>query len=190
MKKSLGPQILVYPTPVFLVGTFDENGQPNIMNAAWGGVCCSEPPCVAVSVRPGRHTFAGLLKHKAFSINIPSASQIAEADLTGIASGASLNKFESCEWTAVPSDLVQAPYVQECPVTIELELAHAFNLGTHTLFIGEIKDTKIAEHCLDDAGKPDILKVQPMLFDTGQKNYHAVGAMLGKAYNIGKKLLK
>ena len=72
MKLSIGPQTLVYPMPAFLIGTYDAGGKPNIMTAAWGGICCSEPPMLAVSVRKPRWTYEAVLQRKAFTIGIPS----------------------------------------------------------------------------------------------------------------------
>jgi len=70
MKQSLGAKPLAFPTPVYLVGSYDAHGQPNMMNAAWGGICCTEPPCVMVSVQKKRHTYGGILEQQAFSINL------------------------------------------------------------------------------------------------------------------------
>lgn len=190
MKKSLGPITLAYPTPVFLIGTFDENDAPNIMNAAWGGICCSEPPCIAVSVRPARETKAGILIHKAFTINIPSATQAAEADYAGMVSGRKHNKFADTGFTAVESSVVRAPYIKECPLCIELKLVHSFDLGSHIQFIGQILDVKIDEDCLNTEGQPDILKANPILFDPGLRNYHTVGPILAKAFDVGRKFIK
>ncbi|MBQ4132556.1 MAG: flavin reductase family protein, partial [Desulfovibrionaceae bacterium] len=100
MKKSLGAKTLVWPAPVFLVGSYDIEDKPNIMNAAWGGICSSEPPALAVSVRPSRHTYEGIMRHKAFTVSIPSARLTREADLTGIVSGSRLDKFTACGFTA------------------------------------------------------------------------------------------
>ena len=115
MKKSLGALPLSYPLPVFLIGSYDADGKANIMNAAWGGICASEPPCLAVSVRESRWTYAGILRRKAFTVSIPSARLAAEADFAGIASGKNTDKFARLGLTAVRSAIVDAPYIGECP---------------------------------------------------------------------------
>ena len=80
MKNSLGAKTLVYPTPVFVVGTYDKEGKPNVMTASWGGICCSQPPCVAVSLRKATYTHGNILARKAFTISIPSESHVQQAD--------------------------------------------------------------------------------------------------------------
>ena len=186
MKRSFGANTLVYPMPAFLIGTYDDEGKANIMTAAWGGICCSEPPMLAVSVRKQRWTFDAIQKRKAFTISIPSAKQAAETDFAGIASGRNTDKFEALHLTAVKSDLVDAPYVGECPVVVELTLHTQLELGSHVQFIGEIKDVKIDEACLDAEGKPVMAKINPLVYDGGARQYHAVGDPMGKAFAGGK----
>lgn len=185
MKRSLGAQTLVYPMPIFLVGSYDETGKANIMAAAWSGICCSEPPMLAVSVRKNRWTYDAVVRREAFTISVPSGEQAAQADFAGIASGRKTDKFKELGLTAVKSDLVDAPYVDECPVVLELTLHSATDLGSHVQFIGIIKDCKISEECLVD-GKPVLEKINPLLYDGGTKTYHLVGPEAGKAFSGGK----
>jgi len=86
MKKSLGAKTLVYPTPVFVVGTYDAQGKPNVMTASWGGICCSRPPCVAVSLRKATYTYGNIVQRKAFTISIPSEAHVQAADHFGLVS--------------------------------------------------------------------------------------------------------
>ena len=95
MKKSLGAKTLIYPTPVWVVGTYDNEGKPNVMTAAWGGVCCSQPPCVGVSLRKATYSFGSIMERKAFTVNVPSDAHVREADYFGIASGRDSDKFSS-----------------------------------------------------------------------------------------------
>lgn len=92
MKKSLGADTFALPTPVWVVGTYDDQGKPNIMTAAWGGICCSVPPCVAVSLQKIRTSYNNIINQKAFTINIPSVDQITAADYVGIASAKNFDK--------------------------------------------------------------------------------------------------
>ena len=87
MKKSLGAKTLAYPTPVWLVGTYDPEGRPNVMTAAWAGICCSKPPCLAVSLRKATYSYGNIVARQAFTISIPSEAHVKEADYVGIASG-------------------------------------------------------------------------------------------------------
>ena len=190
MKHSMGPETLAYPLPVFLVGSYDKNGKANIMNAAWGGICCSEPPCIAVSIRHARWTYDAILQRKAFTVSIPGGRVAAEADYAGIASGRNADKFAVSGLTPVRSELVDAPYVAECPVVLELSLFKTLELGSHVQFVGRIMDVKVDESCLGPDGKPDIRQIDPLIYDGGVKQYCRVGESIGKAFSIGKALLK
>ena len=189
MKKSLGPLPLSYPLPVFLIGSYDATGKANIMNAAWGGICASEPPCLAVSVRESRWTYACIMQRKAFTVSIPSVQLATEADFAGITSGRNTDKFARLGLTATRSAIVDAPYIEECPVAIELSLVTTLTLGSHVQFVGEVKDVKVDEACLDADGLPDVLRVNPILYETARKNYHAIGTVVARAFDCGKKFL-
>jgi flavin reductase (DIM6/NTAB) family NADH-FMN oxidoreductase RutF len=186
MKKSLGARTLLFPTPVLIVGTYDHDGKPNLMNAAWGGICCSQPPCVAVSLRKATHSWAGIVERKAFTVGIACETRMVEADFVGIASGRDVDKFAITGLTPIRSDLVDAPYAAEFPVVLECRLLHTVEIGLHTQFIGEIIDVKADHAILGPDGHPDILKIQPLIFDTGHRGYHGVGPILGKAFSVGK----
>jgi flavin reductase (DIM6/NTAB) family NADH-FMN oxidoreductase RutF len=188
MHQSLGAKPILFPLPVLMVGTYDQEGKPNLMNAAWGGVCSSQPPCVSISVRPERHTYAAIIARKSFTIGIPSADYMKQADYAGIVSGKNADKFAATGLTAVRSELVDAPYVAEFPVSLECRLIHTLELGVHTMLVGEIMDVKAAGSVLGDDGLPDINKINPMVYETVRKAYHSVGPVLGKAFSAGKEL--
>lgn len=188
MKRSLGAKTLLFPAPVLLVGTYDRDGRPNLMNAAWGGICCSQPPSVAVSLRKERHSHAAIVERRAFTIGIPPEALIREADYVGIVSGSSVDKFAATGLTPVKSELVDAPYAAECPLVLECRLLHTLEIGVHTQFVGEIMDAKADESVLDADALPDILKVRPLVFDTARRGYYGIGPLLGQAFSIGKKL--
>lgn len=188
MKKSLGAKTLAQPAPVWLVGSYDSQGKPNIMTIAWGGICCSQPPCVTVSLRKATYTYGCIKERKAYTVNIPSAAFIKEVDYAGTTSGKNVDKFGMTKLTPVRSELVDAPYIQEFPVIIECRLLHTFEIGLHTQFIGEIADIKAEESVLGENGITDILKVKPLIFDTGQGAYYGIGERIGKAFSSGKKV--
>jgi len=186
MKKSLGAKTLLFPTPVLMVGTYDGNGKPNLMNAAWGGICCSHPPCVAVSLRKATYSWAAIVERKAFTVGIASESWIIAADYMGMVSGRDVDKFATSGLTPVKSELVDAPYAAEFPVVLECRLLHTIEIGLHTQFIGEIMDVKADEDVLGEDGHPDIMKIRPLIYDTSHKGYHGVGPLLEKAFSVGK----
>lgn len=187
MKKSIGAKTLVYPTPVFIIGTYDKNGIPNAMNAAWGGICCSKPPCVSVSLRKATYSYGNILEKEAFTVNIPSEEYIKEADYFGIATGRDGNKFEKTGLTPVKSDIVDAPYIKEFPLILECKLIKFIEIGLHTQFIGEILDVKVDESVLTD-DSVDIEKIKPLIYATEKRCYYSIGKNLGKAFSLGNDL--
>lgn len=187
MKKSLGPKTLAQPTPVWVVGSYDSHDKPNIMIIAWGGICCSQPPCVTVSLRKTTYTYGCIMERKAYTISIPSASLVKEVDYIGTTSGRNVDKFAMTKLTPVRSELVNAPYIKEFPVVIECRVIHTLEIGLHTQFIGEIMDIKAEESVLGQNGLADILKVKPLIFDPGEGAYYGIGERIGKAFSIGKR---
>lgn len=188
MKKSIGPKTIVYPTPVWVVGTYDGNDRPNAATVAWGGICCSSPPCVAISLRAATYTHGNILARKAFTVSVPSETHVREADYFGIASGADEDKFARSRLKPVASELVDAPYVEEFPLVLECTLLQSAELGQHTQFVGEILDVKADESVLDDKGRPHIEKVKPMLFAPAARTYYSIGQLLGSAFSIGRQV--
>jgi flavin reductase (DIM6/NTAB) family NADH-FMN oxidoreductase RutF len=188
MKKSLGARTLAYPTPVWLVGTYDAAGRPNLMTAAWAAICCSKPPCVAVSLRKATYSYGNIVARQSFTISIPSEAQVKEADYVGTASGRDLDKFARVKFTPVASDLVEAPYVAECPLILECKVIHTLEIGLHTQFVGEILDVKADAEVLGDKGLPDIEKVKPLIYAPEIRTYYGIGRYLGQAFAVGKDL--
>ena len=185
MKKSLGAGTFFPATPVVLVGTYDHEGKPNLMTAAWAGICCSKPPCMNVSLRKACYSYSGIQQRKAFTLGVAAASQVEKADFMGIASGRDTDKFEYAGFTAVKSDTVDAPYADQIPFVVECRLVQSIELGLHTLFVGEIMDVKADEYVIAEDGRPDLSILSPFSYDTMRKQYHVVGQPIGKAFSIG-----
>jgi len=197
LKRSFGAKILVYPTPVWVVGTYDNEGKPNMMTISYGGICSFTPPCVAVSLRKDTHSYGNILKYKAFTVNVPSEAHVREADYIGISSGRNVDKFAATGLTPARSKFINAPYVAEFPLNVECRLIQTVEIGEHTLFIGEIMDFKAEESVLkadrdesilDTEGIPDIEKVKPILYVPHLGTYRGIGEPLGRAHSIGKTI--
>lgn len=186
MKKSLGAKTLLYPTPVLAVGSYHADGRPNVMTAAWGGIACSKPPCVSVSLRAATATHGNIVARKAFTISLPSSEQAAVADYFGLVSGRDVDKFAATALTPTKAEFVDAPYVAEFPLVVECAVVQVHELGLHTQFIGEVKDVKIDESCLDDDGHIDAGKLDPVALALEAGGYFALGALIGPAFTIGK----
>lgn len=187
MKKSFGAKTLIFPAPVWCVGSYNRNGNPNVMTIAWGGICCSKPPCVTISLRKATYTYGNIMERQAYTISVPSQEYAQEADYFGIASGRNVDKFKETELTPIKSELVDAPYVGEFPMILECRVIHHYEIGLHTHFIGEILDVKIEETVLTEKGKPDIGKIRPIVFTPEVRWYHSIGELVGKAFDMGKK---
>ena len=186
MKKSLGAKTLAVPTPVWIIGSYDKNDRPNAMAVAWGGVCCSKPPCITISLRKATYTFGCIMERRAYTVNILSKKHLAEADYFGIVSGRDRNKFEDTGMTPVRSQLVDAPFIQEALLILECKVIHTYEIGLHTQFIGEILDVKADEGIVTDKDMPDILKIQPIVYAPGSQVYVSIGEELSTAYSHKK----
>jgi len=187
MKKSFGAKTLVFPAPVWCVGSYDVNGNPNVMTIAWGGICCSKPPCVTISLRKATYTYGNIMERQAYTLSVPSEEHVKEADYFGIVSGRNVDKFKETGLTPVKSELVDAPYVGEFPMVLECKLIHHHEIGLHTHFIGEILDAKIEESMLTDNRKADIGRIRPLVFSPELREYHGIGEFVGEAFQIGRK---
>jgi len=155
------------------------------MTASWAGVCCSEPPCVAISLRRATQTFQNLMRTKAFTLSVPSNQFAKEADYFGMVSGRKKDKFKETKLMAVPGELVKAPFVGEFSLVAECRVVHTFELGLHTQFVGEILDVKADEDILSKDGLPDMEKLAPFLYSAVDQEYYFTGSKLGGAFDIG-----
>ena len=187
MKNSLGAKTIVPTTPVWVVGTYDIEGKPNVMTAAWGGICCSQPPCIYVSLRKATYTYSNIMERRAFTVSIPSETYVKEADYFGISSGKTVDKFAKTGLTPTKSDLVDAPYVKEFPLVLECKVIKIVEIGLHTEFIGEIMDVKADSNVLNEKNLPDIEKLKPIIWNPAEQTYNKVGKPVGQAFSIDKE---
>lgn len=188
MKKSLGAKTIACPSPAWCIGSYDRDNKPNIMTAAWAGICCSRPPAIGVSLRKATHTYQSIIDSKAFTVNIASASHVREVDYVGMASGKDTDKFKMTGLTPLKSEKVNAPYVDEFPLIIECKLIDLHEIGLHTQFVGEIVDVMVESDATLEDGKADLEKIKPFLFATSNRSYYGIGEYIGDAFTIGKDL--
>ena len=186
VKKSLGAKTMLYPAPVLVVGSYDADRRPDAMVAAWGGIACSRPPCLCVSLRAATATHVNVTARRGFTVSLPRHDQIAQADFFGMVSGRDCDKFERVGLTAVAAEFVEAPYVAEFPLVLECAVVQVHELGLHTQFIGEIKDVKIDDDCVDEAGRIDVARLGPVALALEGGGYFAFGECLGPAFSVGK----
>ncbi|NDV28596.1 flavin reductase family protein [Desulfovibrio sp. JC010] len=190
MKRSIKPNTLAMPTPVWCVGSYDKDDKPNVMTIAWGGICCSVPPMLTVSLRKATYTYGSIIERGAYTVSIPSTEYAAEADYFGIASGKDTDKFAVSGLTPVRSEVVDAPYVSEFPLVFECKVVETVELGLHTQFVGEIVGIQADETILNEKGMPMMDAVNPIAYAHATREYVGLGDGLGKGFKIGKKFIK
>lgn len=185
MRKNLGPKPILYPMPVLIIGSYDENGTPNAMNAAWGGI--SEATEISICVSDDHKTTENILKRGAFTVSIADKENVIAADYVGIVSGnKEPNKIVKCGWTAIQSESVDAPLFEELPMALECKLI-SYNEETCRL-VGEIVNVCADERILGEDGKVSLEKFSPITYDPIHHTYRTLGEVVGNAFLDGKKL--
>ena len=186
-KVAIGPQWLVCPMPVVLVGANVE-GKPNFMTVGGYSTVNVEPPMISVAVEYTHYTYRGIKQNLTFSVNIPSVDMVKETDYCGLRHGSEVNKVEVCQFKVFYGKTEGAPLIEQCPVGMECKVVHTLDLGGNWLIIGKIQETHITESCLTNR-KPDVSKIKPFtIARTRVHQYQALGEVIGRAYNIGKEL--
>ena len=184
MRKNFGKDNTVYPMPVFIVAAYNKDGNANCMNAAWGGIYDTNQIMVCIS--EGHRTTKNILESKAFTVSIADAKHVIEADYVGIVSGnKEPDKMEKAGLTTVKSEFVNAPIINEFPMTVECKLLKFNDDG---ICIGEIVNVSADESVLGDDGKIDPMKLQPISFDPVHNTYIKLGEKVGNAFSDGNKL--
>lgn len=188
VKSSLGKSPLILPAPVWIIGSYDSDGNPNVMTASWVGICSSGPASVTISLRESRYTYENIVLRGAFTVNLPSARFAAESAFFGTVSGRDFDKFAATGLTAVRSELVDAPYIAEFPLVVECRVTGTYDAGAHTMFIGEIIDVKADPSILKENGRPDIMKLDPIVYAVGSGDFHRIGESVGTVSELEKKI--
>lgn len=189
MKKDLGIIPAVYPMPVLMVAAYDEKGNVNVMNAAWGMICDMDK--IALFIGKNHKTTKNILLSKAFTVSIADRSHMDVADYFGIATGNKTpDKFERTGYHAVRSSHVVAPIVEEFPLVMECELAEEVNTENMHCIVGKIVNVAAEESVLAENGKVDPVKLNALIFDQFQNGYYVSGEQVGKAWNAGAALAK
>lgn len=185
MRKNLGAKPYTYPQPVFMIATYGEDGTPDLMNAAWGGI--SEDKEISLCLSAGHKTTKNLINRKAFTISMAEAPYMAACDYVGIVSGnKESHKLEKAGFHAVKSEFVDAPLIEELSVAVECRLV-SYDEETCRL-VGEIVNVSVDERVLDENGNVDVAKVQPITFDPFNNTYVKLGEVVGNAFHDGLTL--
>ena len=170
--------------PVLIVAAYDEQGIPNAMNAAWGGMFTDEH--IGICISEGHKTTKNILTTKAFTVSMATVEQLAACDYVGIVSGnREPDKFSKAGFTALRSEVVNAPIIEQLPMTLECEMVSYDKESNH--LVGRIVNVSADEKILTD-GKIDLGKLRPITYDPINHHYIALGEVAGNAFSDGKKL--
>lgn len=184
MRKNFGAKAMLYPMPVLIIGSYDENGTPDAMNAAWGGI--SEETQISICVSKTHRTIKNILKTGAFTVSVADAENVVPADYVGVVSGNDEpEKIRIAGWTAVKSENVDAPLFEQLPMALECKLV-SYDEETCRL-VGEIVNVCADERILTD-GKIDLSKFRPITYDPVNHDYLTLGKKVGKAFSDGLAL--
>lgn len=184
MRKNFGAKSAVYPEPVFIIASYDENGVPDAMNAAWGGI--SETNEISICISEGHKTTKNILKRKAFTVSMATAEQVVACDYVGIVSGnQEPNKMEKAGFHTEKSEFVDAPIIKELPMAVECKMI-SYDTESCRL-VGEIVNISADESVLTD-GNIDPAKLRPITYDGMNHAYYVLGEKVGDAFKDGNAL--
>ena len=185
MRKNFGAKAMCYPMPVFIIGTYNADGTPNAMNAAWGGI--SEETEITICVDSTHKTAENLLARKAFTVSMATAKMMVACDYVGIVSGnKEPEKFAKAGFHATQSPFVDAPLIDELPMALECEVI-SYDVETCRL-VGRIVNVCADESVLGEIGKVDVAKLQPITYDPMNHHYLVLGEKVGQAFHDGVAL--
>ena len=185
MRKNFGAKPYTYPQPVLIIAAYDENGTPDAMNAAWGGI--SDDTQISMCLSAGHKTVKNIQARKAFTVSMADAAHVVACDYVGIVSGNKVpDKFEKAGFHATKSEFVDAPLIDELPMTLECTLG-SYDPETCRL-VGEIVNVSADERILDENGKIDPAKLEPITFDPVNNAYLKLGEKVGNAFKDGMQL--
>ena len=185
MKKNLGKKNWMFPMPVLMIGTYGEDGTPDVMNAAWGGITLEDE--ITICIDTEHKTWANIAARKAFTVAFGTAGAVKACDYLGIASGNKTpDKVARSGFTVTKSKSVDAPVVNELPLVLECELVSMNDEKCNV--VGRIVNCAVEESAMTD-GKPDADKMKPICFDTCQHVYRLMGATVAPAFSCGKELM-
>lgn len=184
MRKNFGARPILYPQPVFIIGTYDENGTPDAMNAAWGGI--SEADQISICLSAEHKTVKNILSRGAFTVSMATVEQLAACDYVGIVSANDVpNKVEKAGFQTVKSEHVDAPLIEELPMALECKLISYDEESCR--MVGEIINVCADESILTD-GIIDPMKLHPITFDGMNNAYYVLGEKVGNAFKDGSAL--
>ena len=176
---------MLYPLPAVMVSVADKEGNYNIITIGWAGTICTNPPMLSISVRPERYSYHMIEETGDFVVNLTTEDLAYATDYCGVKSGREVDKFKELYLTAEEADHVQSPLIKECPVNIECKVVKKEELGSHHMFIAEVKAVHVDEAYMDEKNRFALEKTKPIVYVHGE--YYSLGNLLGTfGYSIRK----
>lgn len=187
-KTELTPNCLIPVRPI-LIGGANVGGKANFLNIGAGGWLSSDPPMVALPIRPNHFTLKGILENRTFSVNIPAVENVKEADYCGMVSGENTDKAKDCKFNIFYGKLKTAPMIDQFPINLECSLQHIWSTASHAIVIGRVEGTFVSPEYLKD-GKLDMSKLNPLIWVMDGGEYFNTGKPLGKVRTFGSQIKK
>ena len=186
-KVEVGISTILNPVPVVMVSSGSKDGKANIMTAAWAGTVNSEPPMISVSIRKSRYSHKLISETGEFVVNLVSRSLCKACDYCGVRGGENEDKFKTCGLTPVKAEGLEYAYaIKEAPVSISCTVKSVTELGSHDMFIGEIKSVTADSYLLDKNGKLCLENARLVAYNHGE--YYLLGEKLGFfGYSVAKE---
>lgn len=184
-KVDFKPGNMLYPLPVVMVSVADKTGKSNILTVAWTGTINSDPPMVSISVRKERFSYPMLMETGEFCVNLTNKELTYATDLCGVKSGAKVDKWKEAKLTPEAASVIKAPMIKESPVNIECKVVKTEDLGTHTIFYGDVVAVHVDDKYMDEKNTFHFEDCDPIAYSHGK--YYTLGECLGKfGYSVKK----
>ena len=185
MRKDIKIVPAIFPMPVLMIATYNEDGSVDVMNAAWGTAYDFKQ--IKLNISEGHKTTKNIRRTGSFTVALATTETLKESDYFGMVSGnTTKDKFEKTNFTAVKSQNVDAPIIQEYPICMECK---ALDFEGEYGVLGEIVNLSVDEKYLDENGNPDLSKMNTLAYDPFNNEYYEVTKKVGQAFSAGKELM-
>jgi len=177
-KQTWKPGNMIYPLPAVMVSCADKEGHNNIITVAWTGTVCTNPAMAYISVRPERYSYPMIRESGEFVINLTTEKLAYATDWCGVRSGRDFDKFKEMKLTASKAEALEyAPIIEECPVNIECKVVEVKELGSHHMFLAEVKAVRVDEAYMNEKGKFELNQTGLLAYSHGE--YFSLGKAHG-----------
>ena len=186
-KEIWRPGNMIYPLPAMMVSCGASPDEYNVFTASWVGTICSDPAMCFVSIRQSRHSYEIVKRNMAFTLNLTNEDLARATDWCGVRSGRDYNKFAEMNLTPMKGVKVDAPYINEAPMSIECRVKQIIHLGTHDMFIADVMNVLADKRFIDpQTGEFDLKKANLIAYSHGE--YFKLGEKIGNfGWSVKKK---